>query len=230
MSPTVLGLVPARSGSKGIPDKNAKALAGKPLLTYAVEAAEASGAIDRLVLSTDSPEIADIGRKCGLEVPFMRPSELARDDTPMLPVVQQAVQSLEQSGWSCEVIVILQPTAPLRSPHHIRRSLELLEQTGGSSVVSVVEIPAHHSPQYAMRIEGERLLSFLPEGERITRRQDVEPAYFRDGTVYAVRKDVVMDEASLYGPDCRPLVLAAGESITLDTPEDWALAEARLKP
>ena len=228
MSARVLGVVPARSGSKGIPGKNTRTLAGRPLLAYSAVPARESSVVDRLVLSTDSSEIAAVGRELGLEVPFLRPPELAGDDTPMQPVIEHAVREMERSGWRPDVVVILQPTAPLRRPEHVRRAVSLLVESGASSVASVVRIPDHFAPHYAMRIEGGRLTSFLPEGAGLTRRQEVEPAYSRDGTVYATRRDVLVEEGSIYGSDCRPLVLGDDESINLDTPADWERAEARL--
>jgi CMP-N-acetylneuraminic acid synthetase len=224
----VLAVVPARAGSKGLPGKNERPLAGKTLIARAAEAARASGVVDRAVLSTDSERIAVIGREAGLEVPFLRPPELAQDETPMQPVVEHAVTELERGGYRPDVVLVLQPTAPLRTHEHIARAVALLEETDADSVVSVVEIPKHLSPHYAMRIADGQLTPFLPEGATITRRQDVEPAFTRDGTVYAVRRDVVVERHDLYGDDCRPLVLDASESVNVDTAEDWAEAERRL--
>jgi CMP-N,N'-diacetyllegionaminic acid synthase len=225
MKVRVLGIVPARGGSKAIPNKNIRELAGRPLLAYTVDAVRRSTCIDRAVLTTDSEEIARVGRALGLEVPFIRPSELARDDTPMQPTIEHAVGQLEAGGWRPDLVLILQPTAPLRRGEHIRQAVDLLIESNASSVVSVVEIPRHFAPQYAMRVKGNRLVPYLPDGGRITRRQDVEPAYSRDGTVYAVRRNVLMEEHDLYGPDCLPLVLPSDESINLDTPADWERAE-----
>lgn len=228
MGLTVLAVVPARAGSKGVPGKNERPLAGKTLIERAAEAARASGVVSRCVLSTDSERIAELGRRAGLDVPFLRPTELAADDTPMQPVIEHALLEIERDGFRPDAVLVLQPTAPLRTGAHIAEAVRLLEQTGADSVVTVVEIPRHHSPQYAMRISAGRLEPFLPEGGAITRRQDVEPAYSRDGTVYAVRRDVIVVEHDLYGADCRPLVLPAAESVNIDGPEDWAYAEAIL--
>jgi CMP-N-acetylneuraminic acid synthetase len=228
MTGPVLGLVPARGGSKGIPGKNLKPLAGRPLLAYTADAARASGALDRLVLTTDAAEIAEAGRALGLEVPFVRPAALAADDTPMVRVVEHAVRTLDGAGWRAEVIVLLQPTAPLRRPEHIVRALEILATTGCDAVASVVEVPRHFSPDYVMRLDAGRLVSFLPEGGALTRRQDARPAYSRDGTVYVMRRRTLLEEGSLYGRDCRALILGAGESVNLDTLEDWRAAEERL--
>jgi CMP-N,N'-diacetyllegionaminic acid synthase len=221
----VLAIVPARSGSKGVPGKNVRLLAGRTLLDYTAEAARQSGVVDRMVLSTDAEDVAEAGRLAGLEVPFMRPPELARDDTPMLPVLQHAIEMLSGAGWVPEFVVLLQPTSPLRRPEHVRRALTLLTDSGADSVVTVVEVPKHFSPDYVMRIENGALRPFLPEGAGVTRRQDVRPAYSRDGTVYAFRRDTVSRYNSIYGPDCRPLIIDADESLSIDTPRDWSDAE-----
>src|SRR4051812_41980936 len=136
----VLGLVPARGGSKGVPGKNIRPLAGRPLLEYTARVAQASGVIDRLVLSTDSSDIGDVGRRAGLEVPFLRPAALAADDTPMLPVVRHALDALAERGWTPEILVILQPTSPLRRAEHIRDAVTMLREREADSVVSVVEV------------------------------------------------------------------------------------------
>lgn len=221
----VLAIVPARGGSKGVPGKNVRPLAGRSLLDYVAQAARASGVIDRIVLSTDAEDVAEAGRAAGLEVPFMRPVELAADDTPMLPVLQHAVDHVSGAGWVPDVVVLLQPTSPLRQPEHIRRALDLLRSSGADSVVTVVEVPKHLSPDYVMRIEAGVLKPFLPEGARVMRRQDVRPAYSRDGTVYAFRRTTLERFASIYGEDCRPIMIDAAESLSIDTPDDWAAAE-----
>jgi CMP-N,N'-diacetyllegionaminic acid synthase len=224
----VLGLVPARGGSKGVPGKNVRPLAGHTLLEYTAQAARESGVLDRVILSTDSPEIAEAGRRAGLEVPFMRPAALAADDTPMVPVIQHALTEVSRENWSPDIVVLLQPTSPLRRPDHIRRAVDMLRDTGADSVVTVVEVPRHLSPDYVMRIEGGRLTPFLPDGARVTRRQDARPAYSRDGTVYAFRRSTIERTGGIYGEDCRPLLIDAGDSLSIDSPADWDEAERLL--
>ena len=224
----VLGLVPARSGSKGVPGKNVRALAGHTLLEYTARAARESGVIDRVILSTDSPEIADAGRRAGLEVPFMRPAALAADDTPMLPVIEHALEETATGGWSPDIIVLLQPTSPLRRPEHIRDAVTMLRDTHADSVVTVVEVPRHLSPDYVMRIDEGRLTPFLPDGARVTRRQDARPAYYREGTVYAFWRTTLEKFGGIYGDDCRPLLVDATESLSIDSPADWDQAERLL--
>ena len=225
----VLAIVPARGGSKGVPGKNVRALAGRPLIEYTARAARESGVIDRIVLSTDSDEIADAGRRSGLEVPFIRPASLAADDTPMLPVVRHAIDALSASGWMPDVIVLLQPTSPLRRPSHVRDAVTMLRETKADSVVTVVELPKHLSPDYVMRIEDGLLRPFLPEGARLTRRQDARPAYSRDGTVYACWRATLDRFGTIYGERCQPLLVHAADSLSIDTPDDWAEAERRLQ-
>ena len=224
----VLGIVPARGGSKGVPGKNVRLLAGRTLLDYTASAASASGVLDRIVLSTDSDEIADVGRRAGLEVPFMRPASLAQDDTPMLPVIQHAITALTESGWTPEVIVLLQPTSPLRRPWHIRDAVTTLRETKADSVVTVVELPRHLSPDYVMRIEDGLLRPFLPDGARVTRRQDARAAYSRDGTVYACWRATIDRFRSIYGERCQPLIVSAADSLSIDSLDDWTEAERRL--
>src|SRR5687768_5457768 len=228
MTGPVLALVPARGGSKGIPGKNIRPLNGRTLLEYAARAASESGVVDRIVLSTDDEQIAAEGRRLGLEVPFLRPAQLAADDTPMLPVIEHAAEALEQADWSPEIIVLLQPTSPLRRGAHIRAAVEELRTSGADSVVSVVELPRHLSPDYVMRIDGGALVPFLPEGVRVTRRQDARLAFVRDGTVYAFWRRTLRDSRSIYGRTCRPLIVSAPESLTLDSEADWVEAERRM--
>lgn len=225
----VLALIPARGGSKGLPDKNLKPLVGQSLIGRAAAAARDSGVVDRIVLSTDSPDIAEEGRRCGIDVPFMRPSTLAADDTPMLPVVLHALESLGATGWSPAMVLLLQPTSPLRQPGHLRDAVNRLRQSRADSVVSVVEVPRHLSPDYVMRLQDGELKPFLPEGERVTRRQDTRVAYVRDGTVYAFWTATLTRHGSIYGAHCLPLIVAAEDSVTIDVPADWAVAERLLQ-
>ena len=223
--PNVLGVIPARGGSKGIPNKNLALLCGRPLLAYTADAVKESKLVTRTIVSTDDMRIADCARSMGLEVPFMRPSFLAGDEVPMLPVLQQAIELLESDGFHGDIVVLLQPTSPLRRPDHIRDAVNLLRETNADSVVTVVEVPRHLSPDYVMRIDEGRLKPFLPDGLRITRRQDARPAYSRDGTVYAFRRSTLERFGGIYGDDCRPLLIDARESLSIDTQDDWDEAE-----
>jgi len=224
----VLGIVPARGGSKGVPGKNLRPLAGQSLLAYTAAAARQSGVIERIVLSTDSDGIAAEGRRVGLEVPFLRPAALAADDTPMLPVLQHAIEALDAAGWTPDLVALLQPTSPLRRPEHIRDAVNLLRESKADSVVTVVEVPRHLSPDYVMRIDQGKLRPFLPQGAYITRRQDARAAYSREGTVYAFWPRTIERFGNIYGDDCRPLLIDQSESLSIDTAADWDAAERLL--
>jgi len=176
----VLGLIPARGGSKGIPGKNLKPLVGKSLIQYTHECAVASGVLDRVILSTDSPEIAQAARGLGLEVPFIRPPEIAADDTPMIAVAIHALASMEQEGYRPDALLILQPTSPLRRPSDIQAAIRAIESN--DSVCSVMPLPKTLCPHYVMQITPEGFLDyFMPDGASYKRRQDVPQAYVREG-------------------------------------------------
>lgn len=228
----ILALIPARGGSKSIPKKNIYPLLGKPLLAYTCEAALSSRLVTRTVLSTDNEEIAAVGRAYGVEVPFTRPTELARGDTPTLPVIQHALRTLlEVEGYQPNVIVLLQPTSPLRQAHHIDEAVSLLIEADADSVVSVVAVPHQYNPFSVMRIENGRLTPFLKgEGTRILGRQDKPKVYARNGpAILAIRSHVVLQEQSLFGEKCIPYIMDHYSSIDIDTEEDLAYAEFMMK-
>jgi len=224
-----LGLIPARGGSKGIPRKNVRNLGGKPLLAWTAEAALSARRLSRVVLSTEDLEIAEAGRRCGLEIPFLRPAELARDDTPTLPVVRHAVTELERGGDRFDAVCLLQPTSPFRRAGDIDGCIALLEEKGLDAVVSVLPVPAEHNPHWVYFEDGDGLLRLATgEEQPIPRRQELPPAFHRDGSVYVTRRDVVMsgDGGSLYGRRLGGYVMPdAGRSLNLDIPADWERAE-----
>ncbi len=226
----VLGVVPARGGSRAIPRKNLALLGGRPLLAWTAEAARASRRLDRVVLSTDGAEIAETGRALGLEVPFLRPAALAADDTPMVDVLRHVVTALEaRDGWRADVLVLLQPTSPFRRAEHVDAAVERLLATGADTVVSVVEVPHQFSPASVMRLDGDRLTPY-EGGPMVLRRQDKPRVYARNGpAVLVIRRDVMMIKGLLYGDDTRAYPMNADDSVDIDGPEDldraaWLLA------
>lgn len=230
----VLGVITARGGSKGVPGKNLKMLAGKPLLAYTVEADAASGALDRVILSTDDEAIAAAGRALGCEVPFLRPAALAQDDTPHLPVIQHAVRWLDQhAGYRPDAVMILQPTSPLRDAADIRASVDLLALSGADSVLSVSEIPVHTHPMRALSVDdtGAAVLFVTGEGvrHRINRRQDLPAAWVMNGAIYICRTGVLFaDPPSLYGDRVVVHRMPVERGLSIDTAHDWAEAERAL--
>lgn len=221
---TVLGVIPARGGSKGIPQKNLSLVAGRPLLAYTADAVKASRRLTRTIVSTDDDSIAAAARSLGLEVPFMRPASLAADEAPMLPVLQHAVGAMREAGFDPDVVALLQPTSPLRRGEHIDAAIGWLERTRGDSVVSVVEVPHQFNPVSVMRLDDGLLKPFL-EGPTVTRRQDKPRLYARNGPAVLAVRTRVLDAGSLYGNEVWPLIMTPEDSLDVDAPSDLALLE-----
>jgi len=226
----VLALIPARGGSKGVPRKNVRLVCGKPLIAYTIETALAARHLfHRTIVSTDDLEIAEVSKRFGAEVPFMRPSELAGDRESMLTVIQHAVRFVEdrddvELDWIC----LLQPTEPFRTVEDIERALSLARAGGCDSVISVVQVFSTH-PILMKRIEDGRLRPYCIEEKEGTRRQEYDPpAYMRNGAIYLTRRDVVMHGNSLWGRDTRPYVMPPERSVGVDSELDMKLVELLL--
>jgi CMP-N-acetylneuraminic acid synthetase len=225
----VLGLVPARGGSKGVPRKNIRLLCGKPLIGYTAEAALNAKRLTRVILSTEDEEIAEIGRSCGLETPFLRPAELAEDSSPMLPVVEHALRRLEDEGDSFDAVCLLQPTNPLRRAADIDGCIALLEETDADAVVTVLSVPLEYNPHWVYLLDESGLLRLSTgEAEPISRRQALPPALHRDGSIYVTRTRVVLEAKSLYGTRLAGYEADPERSVNIDTLTDWARAETLL--
>src|SRR6266849_4081423 len=196
----VLGLIPARGGSRGIPRKNIRPLGGRPLLEYTAECALAARRLGRVVLSTEDAEIAAVGRRCGVDVPFVRPVELAQDATSTLPVLVHALSALEAAGDRFDAVCVLQPTTPLRAPGEIDACIGLLERSGADAVMTVRRVPDEYNPHWAYERDDAGYLRLVTGAlTPLPRRQELPPAFHRDGSVYVTRRDVIMDWHSLYG-------------------------------
>jgi CMP-N,N'-diacetyllegionaminic acid synthase len=227
-------VIPARGGSKGVPRKNLAPVAGRPLLAYTTDAARGSRRLTRIVVSTDDDEIAGVARQLGVDVPFLRPPQLAADDTPMLDVLVDLVATLRaREQYAPDMLVLLQPTSPFRQAQHIDEAVELLTTSGADSVVSVTQVPHQFTPSSLMRLQQDRLVPWA-EGPVPTRRQEKPLLFARNGpAVLAVRTSVVSDRRSLYGDDIRGLVMSRADSLDIDDALDLELASllmaARLK-
>jgi len=214
---SVVGLIPARGASKGIPRKNLASLGGKPLIAWTIAAALASETVDRTVVTTEDAEIAEVSRGLGAEL-LGRPPELAGDEIPMSEVVKHAVRELAPET----ALVLLQPTSPLRTSRHVDDAVGLLLASGADAVVSVVEVPHQYGATSLMRLEGE-LLVRLDETPYAT-RADKPVLYARNGpAILALRADRIGDD--LYAGDLRPYVMDAADSVDVDEPFDLELAE-----
>ena len=229
----ILGVVTARGGSKTIPGKNVKLLGGQPLVAYTIEAARESGVFDRTIISTDDEAIAEAAEALGCERPFVRPASLARDDTPHLPVMQHAVETLRRQGYDADAVMILQPTSPLRRPEDIRGAVDRLDTSGADSVVSVSKVPDHYNPMRTVRVDARGLATMFVDGApvrtRPVRRQDVTPAWAIDGAIYLFRTAVLSAAPpSLYGDSTAVYVMPPPYGINIDDLDDWQQAERAL--
>lgn len=224
----VLGIIPARGGSKGVPRKNIRMLAGSPLIAYTIESAQRSVSLTRLVVSTEDNEIAEVSKRLGCEV-VKRPPELATDSAPTLPVVQHAIEDAENRFEpTFDAICLLQPTCPLRTPQHIDDCIELFRVSNCDSVISVSRIPDKYHPNWAFVEEQELLQHAVQRQTFATRRQDLAPAYFRNGMLYLVSRRVLLEENSLYGERIKGFPIPIEDAVNIDTDADWKQAESAL--
>ena len=224
----MLGVIPARGGSKGIPHKNLVPLGGKPLIAYTCEAALGSRRLARTIVSTDDRAIAAAAGRAGVEAPFLRPAHLAADDTPMIDVLRDVLETLTRTeGYVADAVVLLQPTSPFRESGHIDAAVDLLDTTGADSVVSVTAVPHQFTPASLLRLDGDRVQPYVAGGGPL-RRQDKPELYARNGpAVVAVRRHV-LESGRLYGDDTRALIMRRHESIDIDDAFDLEVAELLL--
>jgi CMP-N,N'-diacetyllegionaminic acid synthase len=224
---SVLGVIPARGGSKRIPKKNIKLFAGQPLIAHSIVTAIDSECFSRIIVSTEDPEIAAICETIAPNLSLARPTNLALDDTPTLPVIQHAVRILGKAeNYYPDVVVVLQPTSPFRTTSDIKAVVRLIQSKGADSVVSVVEIPHQFNEFSAMKIvEGQ--LHACHEHSELENISQKKPSLFaRNGCFNSVcTYECLMKKNSLYGKNCIPYIMAPDDSIDLDTELDWKFAE-----
>ncbi len=220
--PEILAIIPARGGSKRLPQKNVLLLSGKPLIAYSIEQAKQSAYPMRVVVSTEDEEIKKASLKYGAEV-LDRPKELATDAATTMSVLHHVVKTLQAQGYSPDIVVLLQPTCPMRLPSDIDACIKKLLDTGADSVVTVREID--EPPHWMMQMDDEGKTSLFMK-EQITRKQDVPKLYILNGSVYAIKTDVLLkQDRYVMGPDNRAVVMPRDRSYDIDTKEDWEMVE-----
>lgn len=219
----ILGLIPARGGSKGIPRKNIKLIAGKPLIVWTIESALRSRFLDAVVVSTDDEEIAAVARQCGAQVPFMRPAALADDITPGLDPVFHALNKLPEF----DSVLLLQPTSPLRTTGDIDSCISMAQKNKSLCVVSVSEPDVH--PFWTYKLNDDQTLRALVEAADVHRRQDLPPVYALNGALYFANCSWLMKQKKFITNKTTAYVMPAERSIDIDTPLDWKLAEVLLR-
>lgn len=226
----VLGIIPARGGSKGIPRKNLALLNGKPLLAYTAESALASTRLSKVLLSTDDAEIAEFGKSVGLGVPFLRPAKLAQDHTPTIDVLLDVLERLQAMGESYDAVFTLQPTNPLRTVADIDGAIALLERTGCDSVISFTDTGGRH-PARMKTVDGEGRVGNPPFAEEFEGmpRQRLPHFYLREGSVYLTRTGVLTGQHSIQGKDCRAWIVPEWRACNIDTRFDLFVTEQVLR-
>jgi len=224
-----LALIPARGGSKGLPRKNVLEIAGKPLIAWTIEAALASDHIDAVVVTTDDPEIAELARAHGAEVPFLRPAELALDTSPSIDAVLHALDALAADGRTFDFLALLEPTSPLRAPGDIDRAIELLaaNEADADAVVSLGEVHMEH-PSIVKRIADGRLEPYVVESAKVTRRQDLDRAYFPYGVVYLSKVSSLRETKSFYPERAMPMLIERWQNYEIDDVYDMVCVDAIL--
>jgi len=217
-----VAIVPARGGSKGVPRKNLRPVAGRPLIHHTIEAALRASSVDRVVVSTEDPEIARTSIGCGAEV-IDRPRALASDASPTIDTVLHAIDALSAGGACPSIVVLLQPTSPLREPEDIDRGVAMYRKGGCGSVVSVTS--TGHPPYWALRIQrGFLSPAFDPRYLR-SRRQDLPETYIPNGAIYISSPRAIRRNGGFLGPRARPLLMPPERSVDVDTELDLALVE-----
>lgn len=224
----VLGVIPARGGSKGVPGKNIRLLGGMPLIAYALAAAKQSALLSVCMVTTDSEDIAAIAREYGADVPFLRPPHLAQDDTASLPVIQHAVNWFIQQGITFDAVCLLQPTYPFRTPGFIDACITKFAKEQADTLLSVLPVPHQYNPHWVFERNGAGYLSIATgESAIIPRRQQLPEAFIRDGNIYLVRTEILMQQNTLYGKNISCQVSEPAWYVNIDTLDDWAIAEEK---
>ena len=231
MKNKILCVLQVRGGSKGVPKKNIREVNGKPLMNWTIESAKKSGVFESIWVSSDSDEILEVGRKADVNT-MKRPDELSGDEVLSVDSLHWAVGEIEKlKGTTYDYVVELPVVCPLRNEDHIREAVEKLITTGADSVISVTQMTDKH-PVRMKRITDDDLIedfcSEYPEGDA-GRRQDLEPCYIRNGCIYSMKRDTLMNEKTRHGKISRPYVMEDKYSVNIDNEMDLKLAEIMLK-
>ncbi|MFT5640027.1 MAG: CMP-N,N'-diacetyllegionaminic acid synthase [Cyclobacteriaceae bacterium] len=222
----VLGLIPARGGSKGIPGKNIKQLNGIPLIGYTIKSALASIELANVIVSTEDDQIAEIANALGVETPFIRPQSLASDESPTIDTVIHALESMEKLGQSFDAVCLLQPTVPFRNEGSIDAAIQKFIKAGSESLISVRKVPHIYNPHWTFVESDDKGFLEIATGDQkiVTRRQALPTAYHRDGSIYITSTDIIRSKKSLYGEKITFLQNDEAVDINIDEESDWEKA------
>ncbi|WP_016989014.1 cytidylyltransferase domain-containing protein [Flavobacterium sp. ACAM 123] len=226
----ILGIIPARGGSKGVPGKNIKLLNGKPLLQYTSEIALQSQFITQVILSSEDEAIITVAKSLGIQVPFVRPAVLAQDNTATIDVIIHALQWFENKNVFFDAVCLLQVTSPFRTVDFLDKAVEKFITSGSDSLVSVQKVPHEFNPHWTFEANTEGNLKIATgEDQIISRRQELPDAYHRDGSIYITKTNVPLQQHSLYGKRIAFIESNPEYYVNIDTMEDWEKAEQMIK-
>ena len=225
----IIAIIPARGGSKGIPRKNIKLLNGKPLISYTIAAAKQSKHIEQVIVSTEDKEIKEVSMKHGAEI-IDRPDELAQDNSPTLPVLQHTIKTLQDNNKKVKLIVLLQSTAQFQKAKEIDEAIETVLNGNWNSLISLSSVPKHFNPIWQKKISDNGQVLNVSDREPInddkksTRRQDLKQTYWKNGQIYIITPETLMEQNSLFGERCASYIINRN-IVNIDTEEDWKQAE-----
>lgn len=226
----ILGIIPARGGSKGVPGKNIKLLNGKPLLQYSSEIALESQYLTTVILSSDDTQIITVAKSLGIQVPFLRPEEFAKDTTSTLDVIIHALQWYQNQAIFFDAVCLLQVTSPFRTVAFLDKAIEKFITSGCDSLVSVQKVPHEYNPHWTFELNPEGNLKIATgEDQIISRRQELPDTYHRDGSIYIMKTEVLLQQHSLYGKSISFIESAPEFYVNIDTLADWKKAEQMIK-
>ncbi len=221
----IIGIIPARGGSKGVPRKNIRPLAGVPLIAYTIKEALKCKMLKDVVITTDDEEIREISIKYGAKVPFLRPKELAKDDSLVIPTIRHALLEMKKiEGKKYDYLVMLQPTTPLRSSQDIEVALKILIEKNADGIISVVDVDNWH-PMKMKKFEGEKLVDYEKPPVENPPRQILPKVYMVNGAIYATKRDVFLEKNSFQGNFCLGYIMPPERSVNIDSELDFVLAE-----
>ncbi len=226
----ILTIIPARGGSKGVPEKNIKLLGGKPLLSYTTEIALQSKLLTDVIVSSEDDKIIEIAKTLGVKVPFVRSTELSQDNTPTIEVMIHALEWYNSENIFFDAVCLLQVTSPFRTVAFLDKAIDKFISSGCDSLVSVQKVPHEFNPHWAFEVNEEGNLKIATgETEIISRRQELPMAYHRDGSIYITKTEVLLQQHSLYGKSIGYIESDPEFYVNIDTLDDWEKAESMIK-
>lgn len=222
----ILAIIPARGGSKGVKLKNIQRFAGKPLIVHTILSAKNSKYIDKILVSTDNQKIAKIAKSAGAEVPFLRPKKISRDNILIIEVIKHALNFLKNQFYVPDIVLILQPTSPLRTKTIVDKSVDVLKKSDATSVIAVSKVKTH--PYSSFWYDKKYLKPFVPNFKKYSQRQSRPILYYPTGSIYTFWRKTLEKYNSIYGTKIKPLIIEEENNVDIDSKFDFFIGEMKL--